>query len=106
MLLLIITSVVLLAYGAGMTFVAYRFYRRAATLDTVVQFLSDDIVANLMQFVRMAHSPVTNGDPEVRDAHQKMLIMGKRLEEILLRMEEATGLRLRPPPVPPRPKVV
>jgi hypothetical protein len=105
-MLLVILLIVAVLYGAGMTFVAYRFYRRAVTFDTIFQFITDDIVANLQQFVRMAHSPITNGDPEVREAHQKMLIMGKRLEEILLRMEEATGLRLRPPPVPPRPKVV
>jgi hypothetical protein len=54
----------------------------------------------------MYRSSVLSNEPEVQTAHKNMMIMGKRLEEILLRMEEATGLRLRPSSLPERPKVV
>jgi hypothetical protein len=97
--------IVFLAVAFGlMTFVAYRFYRKCVVYDEVFQFLSDDIVANLQQFQRMMTSNVMSEEPEVKAAHKNMLIMGKRFNEILQRMEEATGLDLRPPPIPPRPK--
>lgn len=87
-------------------FVAYRFYRKAAIYDEILTYIYDDVETNIMQFGKMAKSNVMMADPEIQIAHRSMMIMGKRLEEILRRMEGATGLRLRPPPLPPRPKVV
>ena len=87
-------------------FVAYRFYRKALIYDEIFQFLYDDIETNLMQFSRMHSSNVLSNEPEIETAHRNMIIMGKRLNEILLRFEEASGLRLRPPPPPPPPKVI
>jgi len=86
-------------------FVAYRFYRRAVILDEVFQYLSDDIITNLIQFGKMSVTTVLSSDDEIQKAHQNMMTMGKRLDEILSRMEEATGLHLRPPPRPERPRV-
>lgn len=92
--------------SAAACFVAYRFYRKAVVYDEVFQFLADDIFTNILQFHKMAQSNVMMEEPEVQTAHKNMKIMGQRLEEILRRMEQATGLRLRPPPSPPRPKVI
>ena len=90
----------------GMTFAAWRFYRKAVVYDEIFQFISADIQVNLEQFFKMKNSNVTGNEPEIENAHRKMMLMGNRLNEILTRMEEASGLTLRPPPVPPRPKVV
>ncbi len=95
-----------LALAAGAVFVAHRFYRRAVIYDEVFQYLSDDIYTNLLQFAKMQKMNVMMDEPEVQRAHRNMMIMAQRLEEILRRMEEASGLRLRPPPPPPRPKVI
>lgn len=97
--------IVTLLLLCGMTFVAYRFYRKAVVYDEVFQYLADDIQTNLGQFRKMASSNIMGDEPEIKTAHQNMIIMGKRLQEILSRMEEATGLNLRPPPPLPRPKV-
>jgi len=95
----------LLLAVVGMTFVAYRFYRKCVVYDEVFQFLTDDINANLFQFQKMMKSNVMSEEPEVKTAHNNMRIMDRRLNEILQRMEEATGLALRPPPAPPKPRV-
>ena len=92
--------------SVGMTFVAYRFYRRAVIYDEVFQFLSGDIETNLTQFKKMSASNVTSNEPEIEQAHRNMMLMAQRLQEILIRMEETTGLKLASPPPLPRPKVV
>lgn len=89
-----------------MTWIAYRFYKKAVVYDEVFQFLADDVYTNLNQFNKMSKMNVLMEEPEVQQAHKNMKIMSTRLEEILRRMEQATGLRLRPPPAPPRPKVI
>lgn len=104
MLLLII--LLLLVALVAMSFVAYRFYRKCVVYDEVFQYLADDIVINLQHFQKLLTTPTLTNEPEIREAYRLMHTMGKRLNEILQRMEEATGLRLRPPPPPPRPKVV
>ena len=101
-----ILFVVAILIAAGAIFAAYRFYRKAAIYDEILTYIYDDVETNLMQFGKMAKSNVMMADAEVQQAHRNMLVMGKRLEEILRRMEGATGLRLRPPPPSPRPKVV
>ncbi len=88
------------------TWITYRFYRKAVVYDEVFQHLSDDIYTNMLQFAKMQKMNVMMDEPEIQQAHRNMVIMGRRLEEILHRMEEATGLRLSPPQPPPRPKVV
>ena len=87
-----------------LVFTCYRFYRKAVIYDEIFQFLYDDIYTNLKQFNKMAHSNVLMADTEIQSAHRNMMTMGDRLEEILRRMEQATGLRLRPPDPGPRPK--
>lgn len=94
------------AVGGLASWISYRFYRKAVVYDTVFQYLADDIYTNLLQFARLRKMNVMMDEPEIQQAHRNMAIMGRRLEEILRRMEEATGLRLRPPPSPPPPKVV
>ena len=89
--------------AAIMLFVAWRFFRKAMIYDEIFQYIAGDIEINLKQFVRMSVSPMLQGDSEVQTAHRNMIVMGKRLEEIRLRMEAASGLNLRPPPIPPRP---
>jgi len=96
---------ILLVALCGMTFVAYRFYRKCVVYDEVFQYISDDITTNLLQFQRMMKSNVMSNEPEIKAAHSNMAVMGRRLNEILQRMEEATGLELRPPPSPQRPVV-
>lgn len=101
-----ILVVVLAVLFLAMTYVAYRFYRKAVVYDEVFQYLADDIYINLRQFAKMMTSNVMSNEPEIVDAHQKMTVMAKRLNEILTRMEEASGLQLRPAPRQPAPKVV
>ena len=100
-----ILILILLALLCGMTFVAYRFYRKCVVYDEVFQYISDDITTNLFQFQKMMKSNVMSNEPEVKMAHSNMVVMGRRLNEILQRMEEATGLSLRPPPGPNKPVV-
>ena len=95
-----------LMLAAGAFFAAYRFYRKAAIYDQVLTYIYDDVATNIMQFGKMSKSNVMMADQEIQTAHRSMMIMGQRLEEILRRMEGATGLRLRPPELPPRPKVI
>lgn len=92
--------------SALLFFVSWRFYRKAAVYDEILQYIADDVNTNLKQFAKMSVSPVLSSDTEIQEAHRNMMTMGKRFGEILLRMEEASGLRLRPPPPPPRPKVL
>ena len=94
-----------LLFGLAL-FVIWRFYKKLVTYDTVFTFLSDDILANLRQFAKIRKSGVLSDEPDVREAHRLMSIMNTRMEEILRRMMEATGLDLTPPPPPPRPKVI
>jgi hypothetical protein len=90
---------------AMMTYVSYRFYRKAVVYDVIFKVINDDLIANIKQFAKMAHSPVLGNDAEIQEAHRLMMIMGKRFNEVSLQMEEATGLALRPPPPLPRPKI-
>lgn len=103
-------SIILAAIGwlvaAVALFVAWRFYRRAVILDEVFSYIDADIQTNLMHFGKMLTSNLTSNEPQIVDAHRNMTIMAKRLNEILTRMEEARGVKMRPPPSPPRPKVV
>jgi hypothetical protein len=92
--------------AVAMGWVAYRFYKKAVILDSIFQFVYEDIETNVRQFYKMSKSNVLMADPEIQTAHRNMMIMRGRLEEIVGRMESATGLRLRPPPSPPRPKVI
>ena len=105
-MVLVILCVVGWVLAALSVWAAYRFYRRAVIYDEVFQYISSDIETNLAQFRQMSASNIMSNEPTIQDAHKKMMIMGKRLNEILSRMEEATGLDLRPPPPPPRPKVI
>jgi hypothetical protein len=101
--ILFIVAVVLLI---GVSYAAYRLYRKCVVYDEVFQYLAGDIVINLQHFQKLLTTPVLKDLDEIKEANRLMTIMGKRLNEILARMEEATGLRLRPAPPPPRPKVV
>ena len=101
-ILLIIVTLLL----AGVSYVAYRFYRKCVVYDEVFQYLAGDIIVNLQHFQKLLTTPMLMDEPEIKEAHRLMFVMGKRLDEILRRMEDATGLKLRPPPPPPRPKVV
>jgi hypothetical protein len=86
-------------------FVAYRFYKKAVVYDTIFLHINDDVIAALRQFAKMSTSPILGNDAEIQEAHRLIMIMGKRFNEISLRMEDASGLKLRPPPPLPRPKV-
>ena len=97
---------VLIVILAVVVFAAYRFYRKAVIYDEIITFIYEDVETNIMQFGKMSKTNVMMADNEIQTAHRNMMIMGRRLEEILIRMESATGLRLRPPERPPRPKVV
>lgn len=94
----------IMGIATGAVFVAYRFYRKAVIYDTIFLHINDDIIASLRQFAKMSTSPILGNDGEIQEAHRLIMIMGKRFNEISLRMEEASGLKLRPPPPPPRPK--
>jgi hypothetical protein len=90
----------------GMSYTLWRVMQRAFLLDEVVQYIANDVEINLMHFGKMLNSNVLSNDPEVVAAHKNMVIMAQRLNEIFTRMEESTGLHLRPDTRPPRPKVV
>jgi len=91
---------------AMMTAVSYRFYKKAVIYDTIFLYINDDLIANLRHFEKMAKSPIMGNDAEIQEGHRLMMNMGLRFNEISQQMEEATGLTLRPPPNPPRPRVV
>lgn len=106
MITLLIILNLLLATAVGvLAWACWRFYRKAVSYDTIFQYLADDVDTNLKQFAKMANSSVLHADHEIQEAHRNMMMMAKRLAELVFRMEEATGLRLRPAPMPPRPKV-
>ena len=100
---MLLSAVFAILFGLAL-FAAYRFYRRAVIYDEVFLFLYEDLEVNIKQFGKMSKSNVMMADPEIQTAHRNMMIMGQRLEEILSRMENSTGLRLRPVVPPPRPK--
>jgi hypothetical protein len=105
MLTLFIVLVLLLAASTGFfAWTTYRFYKKAVIYDEIFQYISDDLNTNLRQFTKISTSAILSTEPEVQEAHRAMMTMGKRLNEISLRMEEATGLKLRPPPPPRRPQ--
>jgi hypothetical protein len=89
----------------GMSYVAWRFYRKAVMYDTILTHINDDVIANIRQFDRMNKSSVLGNDAEIQEAHRLMIHMGRRLNEISNQMEEASGLKLRPKPIGPRPVV-
>ena len=105
MIWFIILAVVQLLIILALLWALWRLYRKAVAYDTIFQYLADDIDTNLKQFGKMAGSSMMHADHEVQEAHRNMMTMAKRLAEIIFRMEAATGLRLRPPPMPQRPKV-
>lgn len=87
----------------GMSYTAWRLYRKAVIYDHILTYINDDIIANLRHFERMSKMNIFSNEPTVQEAHQLMMHMGTRLNEISKQMEEATGLDLRPKPVGPRP---
>lgn len=95
-----------LAIIAGMGYALWRITQRAFLLDEIVQYIANDVEINLMHFGKMLNSNVLSNEPEVATAHKNMVVMAERLNEIFTRMEESTGLHLRPDTRPPRPKVV
>ena len=88
------------------TFVAWRFYRSAKAYDDVFQYIAEDIGTNIMYLGKVSKMNVMMEDPSIQQVHRNMINMGRRLEEILKRMEETSGLHLRPLPPPPRPKIM
>ena len=90
---------------AVMTYAAWRMYRKAVIYDTILTYINDDVITNLRHFEKMAHSAILGNDQTIQDAHRLMMVMGRRLNEISIQMEEASGLSLRPKPIGPRPIV-
>ena len=103
-MIMLIALIFLIVIIVFMSFACWRLYRKLVIYDEVFQYLSNDIEVNLKQFAKISHSAMLSNDSEIQAAHLNMLTMGKRMNEILTRMEEATGLDLRPPPEPPRPR--
>lgn len=100
-----ILLVLALAALAAMTYVAWRFYRKAVIYDEILTHINDDLVANILHFEKMSKMTIFSNEPTVQEAHSLMMHMAVRLNEISLQMEEATGLSLRPKPIGPRPVV-
>jgi hypothetical protein len=83
-----------------------RASQRLLAFDELFQLLADDVETNLKHFNRMNHMTIMSGEPEVVESHKNMMIMGKRLNEFIKRMEELTGLNMRKPPPGPPPDVI
>jgi hypothetical protein len=99
---MITTGILFVCIGV-LGFYLYRTVTRLIAYDDLFQLLADDVQTNLRQFEKMQSGVMMSNEPEVMEAHKNMMIMAKRLNEFINRMEELTGLKLRPPPRPPRP---
>lgn len=101
-----VVLIVSLAVNVILVGIVFRLIQKLLGYDEIFQYMVDDIETNLKQFARMEATPVLSNEPEVQKAHHNMVIMRKRLDEILRQMESMSGLKLRTPPPPPRPKVI
>lgn len=88
-----------------LSYITFRSVRVAVNYDELFQQLADDIETNLKHFSVMSGSSLLSNEPEVQQAHSNMMVMARRLNEFILRMQELTGLDLRPPKKPNRPVV-
>lgn len=90
MIVLIVLLVFSFLGNCVLTWFIVRSLRRLLEFDDLFETFSDDIQVNVRFFQRLSSTPLLSNAPEVMEAHRKMGIMGKRLEEFVIRINEAS----------------
>jgi hypothetical protein len=72
-----------------------RAAKRLLEFDEFFSMLVDDIDLNIDYLSKLSSTPTFSDAPEVVDAHKKMRIISKRLDEFVLRMEELARKEIR-----------
>lgn len=65
-----------------------RSTRMLLTFDELFEMLDDDISTNVKYLDKLISMPLFMDSQEIRTAHGNMMIIRKRLDEFLLRIEE------------------
>ena len=69
----------------------YIATKKLILFDDIFDIVVDDIDINFAYLDELIKTPLFENSPEVLTAHKNMEIIHKRLEEIVLRVEEMTG---------------
>jgi hypothetical protein len=101
----VLASIFMLSTG-GLGFLLHKSAKRLLQFDNLFEMLTHDMETNIRYYEKLAVTPILSDVTEVKSAHHNMQIMGARMEEYVLQMEELTHRRLRsmdptPPPNPP-----
>lgn len=75
--------------------VIYRASRSLLSFDEVFEYLVSDIDVNIRYLEKLSNTPTFSNSEEVMLANKNMKVIAQRLDEIVLRMEESSGRRLR-----------
>jgi len=78
-----------------MIYICWKFARRLFQFDDLFVMLTDDIDVNARYLEKLTNTPLLENSPEIVTAHNNMKIVGQRLDEFIVRMEEITGRELR-----------
>lgn len=80
--------------------------KKLLQFDDLVNYLVDDVEANIGYFDKLTTTPLLMDSPEIRDANKNMVVMSARLDEYLNRFEELTGTKVRKVTTPKPPVAV
>jgi len=105
-LLLLVLFVLSLAGNGVLVYVLIRFARRLLQFDDLFGLLVNDMDVNAQYLEKLSNTPLLENSPEIVKAHNNMKIMGQRLEEFMIRVEETTGHKMRKKVVSHNPPVV
>ena len=94
MILAILLAISILANGA-LGYLLIRASKRLLQFDEIFEVLVDDVQTNITYLNKLTNTPILQNSPEILDAQKNMHIIRKRLDEIVLRMEETARRELR-----------
>lgn len=90
-MILLIVACVSALLNVVLVFVALRLSRKLLQFDELFDMLSDDVQTNVEYFKKLLATPLLNNSPEVISMQKNIDLIGRRLQEYALRMNETTN---------------
>ena len=77
-------------------FLVYRLSKKLLEFDTLFDMLQLDVADNVAYFTKLLQTPLLNNSPEVIAMQKNIDVIGRRLQEFALRMDETTNKEKTP----------